>query len=45
MAAGAAIGGYASARVARRAPEELVRRVVVAIGIVMAASLLIRLYH
>lgn len=44
MAAGAALGGYASARLARRVPEDVVRRVVVAIGAAMAVSLLVRLY-
>jgi hypothetical protein len=44
MALGAAFGGYTSARVARRVDQAIVRRVVVAIGLVMAASLLVRLY-
>lgn len=44
MAAGASLGGYASARVARRVREEAVRRAVVAIGIAMSISLLVRLY-
>lgn len=44
MAVGALLGGYASARVARRVPEEAVRRAVVVIGIGMALSLLIRVY-
>jgi uncharacterized membrane protein YfcA len=44
MAAGATIGGYVSARVARRVSQEAVRRAVVAIGIGMALSLVIRVY-
>ncbi|HEY7875840.1 MAG TPA: sulfite exporter TauE/SafE family protein [Actinomycetota bacterium] len=44
MAAGASFGGYASARVARRVREEVVRRAVVLIGLGMSASLLVRLY-
>jgi hypothetical protein len=44
MAAGAMLGGYASARIARRVPQEVVRRAVIAIGVGMALSLLIRLY-
>lgn len=44
MAVGASLGGYASARIARRVREEAVRRAVVVVGVGMAASLLIRLY-
>jgi uncharacterized protein len=44
MAVGASLGGYASARVARRVAQDVVRRAVVVIGVGMAASLLIRLY-
>lgn len=44
MAVGAALGGYAGARTARRFDEASVRRVVVVIGLLMAASLLARLY-
>lgn len=44
MAIGAAAGGYAGARLARRVPQERVRRAVVVIGIGMTISLLVRLY-
>jgi uncharacterized protein len=44
MAAGAILGGYASARLARRVSQDAVRRAVVVIGVAMAASLLVRLY-
>jgi uncharacterized membrane protein YfcA len=44
MAAGAVLGGHASARLARRVPQAAVRRAVVAIGIGMALSLVIRAY-
>jgi uncharacterized protein len=44
MAIGAVLGGYASARVARRVDQAIVRRVVVVIGLAMATSLLVRLY-
>jgi uncharacterized membrane protein YfcA len=44
MAAGAVLGGYASARVGRRVSQAAVRIAVVAIGVGMALSLLLRLY-
>jgi uncharacterized membrane protein YfcA len=44
MAVGASLGGYYSARLARKVDQAIVRRVVVAIGLVMAISLLVRLY-
>jgi uncharacterized membrane protein YfcA len=44
MAVGATLGGYFSARLARRVDQDVVRRVVVVIGFAMAISLLVRLY-
>jgi uncharacterized membrane protein YfcA len=44
MAAGAVLGGYVSARVARRVSQEVVRRAVVVIGLGMALSLVVRVY-
>jgi uncharacterized protein len=44
MAAGASLGGYSSARIAHRVPQETVRRIVVVIGLAMTVSLLARLY-
>jgi uncharacterized protein len=44
MAVGGSLGGYTSARIARKIPQDTVRRIVVVIGIGMAASLLVRLY-
>lgn len=44
MAAGALLGGWVSARVARRVPQEVVRKAVVVIGLGMALSLLVRVY-
>ncbi len=43
MAAGAALGGYAAAGVARRIGRQKVRRFVVAIGFSMAAALFVRM--
>jgi uncharacterized membrane protein YfcA len=42
MAAGAVLGGYAAARVARRAPQALVRNLVAVIGFASAAWLWVR---
>ena len=44
MAAGAVLGGYTSARVARRVSQEAIRRAVVVVGVGMALSLAIRTY-
>ena len=42
MAAGAIVGGFAGARMARRFGRRFVRRAVIAIGLTMAASLLVK---
>lgn len=44
MAAGAITGGYIGARLARRMGRTFVRRVVVAIGVVMTVALLVKSY-
>ena len=38
MAASAILGGYVGARVSRRVPRELVRWIVIAIGLVLSAK-------
>lgn len=45
MAVGAIFGGYAGAGIARRIGQQNVRRVVIAIGFVLTASLLVKLRH
>lgn len=42
MAAGSIVGGFVGARIARRFGRRFVRRVVIAIGLIMTASLLIK---
>jgi uncharacterized protein len=44
MTIGATVGGYAAARVARRAPPKLVSRVVAAIGIALSVVLAVRFW-